>query len=284
MKPDLAVVAVAIAAAAATTTAHAQPSAEAKKLYLEGKAHYDVAEYADAIAKWKQAYVVSKAPMLLFNIAQAYRLSGDCAQALRSYATYEREAAKPIANAEELALARSRCNPAPTNANPPDGTPAQQQQPPPPAHPRTPEPPTAADPEGGRDAHAAPSGIDAINEPPAPPELHESTTGRRTQYLGLGVAGAGVALAVTGYLFGRAASSHADEVSSYIGEWSQAQADLASSGQRDATIGKVFAIAGGAAIVGGAVLYGLGWHAHGRAQLALSVTPSSSEVAWSVHF
>ncbi|HSN27786.1 MAG TPA: hypothetical protein VLT45_15955, partial [Kofleriaceae bacterium] len=68
------------------------PTSHAKQLYTEGKRYYDVADYAHAIEAWKQAYVLSSAPMLLFNIGQAYRLQGDCTSALRFYATYEREA------------------------------------------------------------------------------------------------------------------------------------------------------------------------------------------------
>src|SRR5712672_1848725 len=60
-------------------------AAEAAALYDEGKRHFDIGEYAQAIASWKQSYLRSSAPLLLFNIAQAYRLSGNCAQANRFY-------------------------------------------------------------------------------------------------------------------------------------------------------------------------------------------------------
>ncbi|HET9989953.1 MAG TPA: hypothetical protein VFQ65_15590, partial [Kofleriaceae bacterium] len=67
---------------ATASTAHADDRAAAKQLYDEGLRHYNVAEYPAAIVAWKQAYVLSKKPILLFNIAQAYRLAGDCKQAL----------------------------------------------------------------------------------------------------------------------------------------------------------------------------------------------------------
>src|SRR4051812_26854195 len=68
----------------------AQPAAddranasEAVRLYDEGKRHFDIGEYAQAIASWKLSYLRSSAPLLLFNIAQAYRLSNNCGQANR---------------------------------------------------------------------------------------------------------------------------------------------------------------------------------------------------------
>jgi tetratricopeptide (TPR) repeat protein len=57
----------------------------------EGAArHYDLAEYDDAIELLKEAYRLSEAPGLLFNIAQAYRKKGDCDQALLFYQNYLR--------------------------------------------------------------------------------------------------------------------------------------------------------------------------------------------------
>ena len=57
--------------------------ASAKQMYAEGKRYYDIGDYPRAIDTWKRAYLVANAPMLLFNIAQAYRLAGDCTEALR---------------------------------------------------------------------------------------------------------------------------------------------------------------------------------------------------------
>src|SRR6185503_4767722 len=78
-----------LAIALATTTAYADDKAKAKQLYDEGLRHYQVAEYTQAIDAWKQAYLISKKPLLLFNIGQAYRLSGDCAQAMTFYDNYQ---------------------------------------------------------------------------------------------------------------------------------------------------------------------------------------------------
>lgn len=62
---------------------HAGPSAE--DLYNEGQRAYDGADYTTAIAKWKQSYELSGEPELLFNLAQALRLNGNCVDALTTY-------------------------------------------------------------------------------------------------------------------------------------------------------------------------------------------------------
>lgn len=67
-------------------TASAGPSAE--QLYDEGQRAYDTGHYAVAIERWQASYEVSKLPLLILNIAQAYRLAGDCANALATYRRY----------------------------------------------------------------------------------------------------------------------------------------------------------------------------------------------------
>src|SRR3954471_15303120 len=79
---------------AVTSSAAAESKADkarAKKLYDEGLTHYNMGEYADAITAWTESYRLSKAPLLLFNLGQAYRLSGDCTKATTFYDSYERE-------------------------------------------------------------------------------------------------------------------------------------------------------------------------------------------------
>jgi tetratricopeptide (TPR) repeat protein len=66
--------------------AHAEPSPE--QLFDEGQAAYDHGDYATAIAKWTDSYRLSKQPLLLLNLAQAYRLGGDCQHALADYREY----------------------------------------------------------------------------------------------------------------------------------------------------------------------------------------------------
>src|SRR5690348_18430374 len=92
----------------AATPAVADDKAKAKALYDEGLRHYQVAEYPEAIEAWKQSYLLSKKPLLLFNIGQAYRLSGDCKHAMTFYDNYQEADAKP-SNQDELDQAVAAC-------------------------------------------------------------------------------------------------------------------------------------------------------------------------------
>jgi hypothetical protein len=63
---------------------------EARDHYQKGVTHYNLGEFVQAIEEFKQAYAISQAHGLLFNIAQAYRLTQDHRQALYFYKTYLR--------------------------------------------------------------------------------------------------------------------------------------------------------------------------------------------------
>lgn len=245
------------------STAHADDKVgRAKQLYADGKRYYDVADYQKAIEAWKQAYVLASAPMLLFNIGQAYRLSGDCGNALRFYASYEREAPK-VSNADELSEARSRCDPHPTNANPPEPVVVAKPEPAPVFEPPKPEPPKP--------------------EPPPPPVVINAPRtrvvddGATERYLGLGVGAAGVGLAVTSIILAAKASSTAHDVESYRGEWGQTQVDLQSHGHTLATWSWITGIAGVVGIGAGATLFVLGHHTS-------TITIEPTGVAWSGSF
>lgn len=76
------------------TMAQPAPSLEERAAALvdEGNRHYNVAEYAEAIKAYKEAYKLIPEPLLLWNLAQAYRLANDCTNALTFYKNYVREA------------------------------------------------------------------------------------------------------------------------------------------------------------------------------------------------
>lgn len=68
-------------------------AARARDLYEEGARLYNLGQYENALRAFEQAYAVSGAKPLLFNIAQAHRLAGPahCDRALFTYETYLRE-------------------------------------------------------------------------------------------------------------------------------------------------------------------------------------------------
>src|SRR5213083_2422043 len=77
-------------AALVLTSAHvvgAAPS-EAEQAYEQGQAAFDAGRFGDAVVAWERSYELSKEPVLLFNLGQAYRQRhgpGDCAKALAAY-------------------------------------------------------------------------------------------------------------------------------------------------------------------------------------------------------
>jgi tetratricopeptide (TPR) repeat protein len=84
----------ALALVAAPSTARADAGwsgtvpAKARALAERGRALHDAGDYANAIAAFTQAYVMAPSPALLFNLAQAYRLQGDCDDASLMYQRY----------------------------------------------------------------------------------------------------------------------------------------------------------------------------------------------------
>ena len=61
----------------------AAPSAE--ELFEQGETARAKGDYATAVEKYKKSYALSKEPELLFNVAQALRMDGQCAEALTTY-------------------------------------------------------------------------------------------------------------------------------------------------------------------------------------------------------
>lgn len=65
-----------------------QVPAKARALAERGRKLHDAGDYANAIAAFTQAYAMAPSPALLFNLAQAYRLQGDCDDAALMYRRY----------------------------------------------------------------------------------------------------------------------------------------------------------------------------------------------------
>ncbi len=78
------------AEAVATVPQTGPVTEEALRAYDQGHTHYDLGEYQAAIEHFRHAYELSRAPALLFNIAQAHRMNKDCPRALDTYRTFLR--------------------------------------------------------------------------------------------------------------------------------------------------------------------------------------------------
>jgi tetratricopeptide (TPR) repeat protein len=85
-----------------------EPRTRARALFKQGQLHYSLGEYQQAIAHFREAYQLSAEPALLFDIAQAQRLGGNCPAALEIYRHFVRlaagspHAAEAVARIDEL--------------------------------------------------------------------------------------------------------------------------------------------------------------------------------------
>lgn len=77
----------------ALATGPEMPS-QAETLFEQAQTHYNLGEYEAAISLFRRSYELSQEPLLIFNIAQALRLKGDCLRARDSYRNFLRLAAE----------------------------------------------------------------------------------------------------------------------------------------------------------------------------------------------
>jgi tetratricopeptide (TPR) repeat protein len=201
--------------------ARADDPSPAEILYEEGQSAYKRADYAAAVAKWQASYDLSGESGLLFNLAQAYRLSGDCGRGLATYKRFI--AADPTADqrplAEDFTRELERTCTKQTAVVPPAPKPA-----------------------------------------PSYSVDRDTRPGRTLRIAGLATGGTGVAVLATGLLFGHHAQAIGGEVTDACVtscDWT-VQKSKDAAGRRDATIGYALDVVGVAAIAGGAVMYYLG--------------------------
>jgi tetratricopeptide (TPR) repeat protein len=261
---------------AAASPALANDKAKAKALYEQGLKHYNLAEYPEAIKAWKEAYSLSRRPLLLFNIGQAYRLAGDCKLASTFYDNYQREEPNPK-NQDELDSALALCakpvdkpidKPVDKPADKPVDKPANViDKQPPEAAGDTPDPklgPVPGDGHGPVDADAAES------------------RGGGLRKAGIGVAAAGLVMSGAGIYFALDSRNAANEVGGHMGEWGQPQMDIEARGERSATLAWVMGGLGIAAIAAGGVMIAIGGPKATESQMA--VVPTRGGVAFGYGF
>jgi tetratricopeptide (TPR) repeat protein len=75
-------------------------SAQARWLFDQGMAHFQLEEWDPAIEKWEAGFRLKPVPEFLYNIAQAYRLSKRPEKAISFYQKYLRMAPKTPNRAE----------------------------------------------------------------------------------------------------------------------------------------------------------------------------------------
>lgn len=240
------------------TAVYAQPSAE--DLYTEGQAAYDRADHATAVDKWQAAYDLSKESTLLFNIAQAKRLSGDCTGATATYrrfietdadkASEQHKLAKEFTHELEGTCPEQKLAILPSKIGDP--------------------------PKLGRELNLSPVLSD--------PKSDSSQPGRTWKIAGLMTGGVGVVAIAVGLGLGHHGTSIGDEITAECArpescDWA-ALKDKDARGRREVAIGKALDVVGVAAIAGGAIFYYLGVR-----QDALAITPTAHDggavISWS---
>jgi hypothetical protein len=270
---------------ASATSVAAQPADAGEVAYREGRRYYDLREWDKAIESFKEAYRIRSDAASLFNIAQSYRLKGDCVEALGFYRTYKRNFPQApnldrvdafITELEPCAKQRAASS---TTSPPSTDSPTTTGAPSAPIATGAPRSPSATGAPSAPTTTGAPEGPPTVVEAVPPPA--RSGGGMRTAGLVLG--GLGVVIAGSGFVFGAVAKSKSDEVTSG-GDPNAPRpfdAGIQDQGRRYDLLAKVAWGAGGAAIIGGVVLYLVG----GKDQeMRLGVAPArdGATVSWSM--
>ena len=234
---------------AATPAVAEQIPAKARQLAAHGREMHAKGEYDRAITAFKEAYVIAPSPGLLFNLAQSYRLQGNCDDASLMYRRYLATGPSPEARAvaEQHLATVDRCIQKRALNIPLDDNMAYLKVPPPPG----PEKVIAQD---KRDIAR-------------PTEIKKD--------IGIGLTiGGGAALIAAGYFGLRSYNASRDVEAAYErgAKWPEIKSihDRGESAERAA---KIFGIGGGLAVVGGVTLWVLGRREERASQLA--ITPAA---------
>lgn len=255
---------IAAALATATGTAFAgEPDppevipAKARALAERGRAYHNAGDYGNAIIAFKEAYVMAPSPGLLFNLAQAYRLQGNCDDAALMYRRYLATApgSEGKAIAEGHLASVERCVHKASLGIPQD-----------PAAPVV----IPTDRNSGSLFATAPS----------------SRRARLQKDIGLGLTiGGAVALGIGAYFWNRASDAQDTVEDGYAhgAKWKDLQA-IDERGRDSASMAKIFGIGGGIAVAGGVTLYLLGRRAEQIAPIAVAPAKHGATVNVSWRF
>ena len=214
--------------------AQAPSQAETAKLVEQARAHFDAGNqhyaagrYLEAIREFQAGYALVPRPNFLVNLGQAYRKLGDLNRAKESYVAYVRALPQNSALRDQAlqVLAEIEVQLQEQKGNTPAPSPEELKPAPPP-----------------------PAALPVV-------ELPARDTAGKTNYLAMGLAGAGVALAGTGLVFQLRAKSASDKLTSLDRQGDPFDPALERRGRRDQRIGIALLGAGGAALATAITLY-----------------------------
>jgi len=254
--------------------------AEARDWYEKGKTLYQQADYASAFVAFRTSYRLAPRAALLFNIAQALRLSGSCSEAVGYYKRY-REQVPDLAQGFDEAFDKA-LDCARTEAPPGDAaTPVEAAKP---------HPDGKVEPEVTRtpETHAPefpPAAAPNPSVAPAPPNEPRSWTFGRT--LGVSLVAFGGVSAV-GAVVGVVESHHASEQTTALsqrgGPWDGSAQSNEDAGRRWANWSIVLAATSGVSIGTGLWLLLRPESSRSIPTVAAMATPHGATVSWSGSF
>ncbi|MEO7729469.1 MAG: tetratricopeptide repeat protein [Kofleriaceae bacterium] len=231
--------------------------AKAKTLAARGRAAHDAGHYSDAIAAFTQAYAMAPAPALLFNLAQAYRLQGNCDDAALMYRRFIATNPSPevLSLAENHLATVERCMHKLALNIPVDGAPAS---------------------APGFVASAAPmhprgttSVAGSLDRPSRKAEIEKD--------VGIGlVIGGSTSLAIATYYAFRAHNASNDVAAAYAkgAKWKDV-APIDARGKSAESRAQLFGVGGALGVAGGVVTYLIGKHTE---QAPVTVVPTGHGV------
>jgi tetratricopeptide (TPR) repeat protein len=203
-------------------------AAAAREHFRNGTRAYDLGHYRDAVKEYEAAYQVREDPAFLFNIAQAYRGMGDAPNAIRAYRSYLRH----VPDAENRTEVETRISDL-------------QRQIEIEAH------------EKQRAAETAPTAVAPSSlMAPTPPTQEQLRAARKKRLAGLSIGGLGIAALALGATFTGIASYENQHIVNGT-SWNASTEDKRDLYQR---LDVSFFVIGGAAVLTGAILYGVGRH------------------------
>jgi tetratricopeptide (TPR) repeat protein len=231
--------------------------AKAKKLYEEGLVyHQEKKDYERAAEKYKAAYALVPAPILLFNLAQVYRLNGDRRLAIQYYQRYLEE--DPSGKGAGKAKKQLKALTAQLKKEEADAKRQAAEEE------RRRKEREAADAKRDKEPETDPDEVpDEEEEIDVAPS---NNSGRAMRWAGVGTAVAGAISVGIGVKFGLDAKRLSDELSENTGPWTPELLAKVSEGESANTKMIVFTALGSAAIVGGGVMFFLGYKSGKAAQ------------------
>lgn len=229
---------------------------KARQLAEKGRSAHDAGDYPTAVAAFKEAYVLAPSPGLLFNIAQAYRLVGNCDEAAWMYRRFLDT--NPIGGHRQLAeshlAAVEKCG------------------------------------SGGLRVSAPEPKADDAKVPDAPltltATLDRHDRSRTFKKIGIGTAIGGGTLLAGAAIFALDARDASNTVAATYkrgGKWADVE-ETDARGKRSAAFATALGIGGGLAVASGAVLYAVGRHYEPAQHVAVTPTGGGAQVSVSWGF